>query len=319
MQANRLIDYVARVAMTLILTGAGTAMGQESEAPADPTIRKVQAGDTINVARLPDKVYLRDVNDPDDIIWDRIPTYRIYMTMAPPVHPSVKLRFDPSQAKHLYFQLARTADRFYARLRWQDPSENRKTTSSEFRDGVALQFSLGGEDTSYMMGSGPDQPVNIWYWRADKETIENLAAGGYGSTTRLPDQPVSGESSYTEARSKQNNQWRVVMSRKLKSEGGHQIDLREGKVPMAFALWQGAEGQRDGNKRVSHNWLLVDMHPDREAGGERPPASGSREDRANERAEAADKKAAEQPEKADGNDESDADGEDQGPKGLEFY
>ena len=30
---------------------------------------------------------------------------------------------------------------------------------------------------------------------------------------------------------------------------------------MAFALWQGEESQRDGNKRVSHGWIMVNVRP----------------------------------------------------------
>lgn len=317
MNLYRLIDRAAASALLLSLTGAGTVLAQQAQHPADPTIMEVEAGDTIQVARLPEEVYLRDVNDPEEIIWDRIPTYRIFLTTAPPVHPSVALRFEPDEGQHLYFQLARTAERFYARLRWQDSSENRATTVSEFRDGVALQFSLDGVDTSYMMGSGPARPVNIWYWRADTDDIENLAAGGFGSTTQLPGQPVTGDSAYHEAREPRNNQWRVVMSRKLSSDGGHEIDLRQGTVPVAFALWQGAEGQRDGNKRVSHNWLLVDMAGARQDDASRPPASGSEADRERQRAQAAEEQAREQ----DKEDTIDVDAiELEGlPQGSQFY
>ncbi len=30
-------------------------------------------------------------------------------------------------------------------------------------------------------------------------------------------------------------------------------------TPMAFAVWQGGDGQRDGNKLVSDGWILLDM------------------------------------------------------------
>ena len=111
------------------------------------------------------------------------------------------------------------------------------------------------------MGSGPQKPVNIWYWRADRGEVENLAAGGFGSTTHLPEQPVTGKGLYETKRNERDSEWHVVMSRPLVSKGKHQANLQKGTLPMAFALWQGEESQRDGNKRVSHGWIMVNVRP----------------------------------------------------------
>lgn len=162
---------------------------------------------------------------------------------------------------HLYFQVARTSERLYVRLRWKDATQNRNNTVNAFSDGAAVQWALNGADTNYMMGSGPKKPVNIWYWRADLKAVENLAAGGFGSTTGLPEQSVSGKALYQVQRSDRDNEWQVVMSRKLVSQGKQQVKFQKNTIPMAFALWQGDEAQRDGNKRVSHGWILVNLRP----------------------------------------------------------
>lgn len=237
------------------------AFAQQPTTEADPTIVEVRAGQTVHATQLPEPIYLRDANDPDDIIWSRIPAYRTFLSAAPPVHPSTALRFAPKEGVNLYFQLARTSDRLYVRLRWKDATENRKTTVDAFSDGAAIQWALNGADTSYIMGSGPQKPVNIWYWRADREAVENLAAGGYGSTTHLPEQPVSGKALYHAQRNARDNEWHVVMSRPLVSQGKYQANLQKGVMPVAFALWQGEETQRDGNKRVSHGWILLNVRP----------------------------------------------------------
>lgn len=261
MTRHRLLTCLALIGAALSSAIAPLALAQQPMTPADPTVREVDAGDTIHAAQLPDHIYLRSVNDPDSIVWDRIPTYRTFLTAAPPVHPSTRLRFEPKEGEHLYFQFARTAERFYVRLRWQDPTQNRKTTVNEFRDGAAIEFALNGVDTSYMMGSGPKKPVNIWYWHPDRDQVEDLAAGGYGSTTSLPQQSVSGRATYHVQRNSRDNEWHLVMSRKLDSPGDYQVGLQQGTIPVAFAVWQGAEDQRDGNKRVSHSWILVDLRP----------------------------------------------------------
>ena len=255
---NRLTRML--VGATLALVTSPAVLAQQPATEADPTIRDVHAGETVKVARIPDKIYLRDVNDPADIIWDRIPAYRTLVSAAPPVHRSTWLRFDPKGAEHLYFQVARTSQRFYVRLRWHDESANRESKVDVFADGAAVQFALNGVDTNYMMGTGPDKPVNIWYWRADHEQVENLAAGGFGSTSRLAEQPVTGKAIYRKLENRQP-EWHLVMSRPIDSVGEHQAGLKDGTVPVAFALWQGAEGQRDGTKRVSHSWIMVEVEP----------------------------------------------------------
>lgn len=237
------------------------AFAQQPTTEADPTIMDVHAGETVHATQLPERIYLRDANEPDDIIWARIPAYRTFLSAAPPVHRSTALRFEPKEGVNLYFQLARTSKRLYVRLRWKDATQNHKTTVDTFSDGAAIQWALNGADTSYMMGSGPKKPVNIWYWRADREAVENLAAGGFGSTNHLPEQPVTGKSLYHAQRSARDNEWHVVMSRPLVSQGEYQANLQKGTVPVAFALWQGEEGQRDGNKRVSHGWIMVNVRP----------------------------------------------------------
>lgn len=243
--------------LALAVASAG-ALADHTE--INPNITEINPGDTVKVSRIPGTIYLRTQDDPDDLIWDRLPTYRTRLLVAPPVHQSVKLRFEDGAThdKHMYFQVARSSERFYIRLRWKDATEDRSTTVDDFRDGVAVQYAINDVDTSYMMGSGPDNPVNIWYWRGDQQQVESLAAGGFGSTTTLPEQTVTGASSYIVDEIPQDNAWHVVMSRPIKAEGEYAVNFERATVPMAFAVWQGSDEERDGNKRVTHTWILLD-------------------------------------------------------------
>lgn len=256
---HTLIKQSTALGVWLSLAITPYAMAEAPVQEPDPTIVEVGVGTTIKAARLPDHVYLRDVNDPDDIIWARVPAYRVSLTAAPPVHASTQLRYDPSQSGYVYFQIARTAERFYVRMRWPDATENRDTTVDSFSDGAAIQFALNGPDTSFMMGTAPDYPVNIWYWRADRQEVENLAAAGFGSTTPLPNQAVSGKASYQSNEHQRNQHWHLVMSRELDVSGDYQIGLQSGTVPVSFALWQGDKAHRDGNKILNMGWVLVDL------------------------------------------------------------
>jgi len=257
MTATPLGGLAAAVCASFLLAGATSAAG---DSIVEANVKALEAGDEVTVSRIPEGIYLRSVNDPDDIIWERLPEYRMQLAPAPPVHASVELRVDEDDPRHdVYFTLARTSDRFYVRLRWRDETRDVATLKDRFRDGAAVQFAIGDEATSYIMGTGPDEPVNIWYWRSDENSVESLAAGGPGSTTRLDEQPVTGDSRYQIGEDRVANQWIVVMSRPIAATGDHQVPLDRAQVPMAFALWQGSDGQRDGLKSVSEDWILVNL------------------------------------------------------------
>ena len=245
---------------TAALVIAALASAEQGESIVEAKVKQLNAGDTFSVSKIPDGVYLRAVNDPDDTIWDRLPEYRVRLNPAPPVHESVALRTkDDDTGQDVFLTIARTSKRFYVRMRWRDATPNTVTKSNRFRDGAAVQFSLSDDQTSYIMGDGPEAPDNIWYWRSDRGAVQNLAAGGPGSTTMLEAQPVTGAAKYFDKGSPKANEWAVVMSRAIAIEGKHQVSFERGKVPMAFALWQGAKNQRDGNKIVSDGWILVDL------------------------------------------------------------
>ena len=133
------------------------AIPAAAETVVEANVKLLEPGDSIRATRIPDGIYLRSVNDPDDIIWDRVPEYRVHVGPAPAVHPSVALRVNPDDPGHpLYFAVARTGERFYVRLRWRDDSANRETARDAFRDAVAVQFALGDDSTSYMMGAASE-------------------------------------------------------------------------------------------------------------------------------------------------------------------
>ncbi len=251
---------LAMAGATSLLFALASPLVSASDSLVDANIKLIEPGETVQVSRIPDGIFLRTVNDPDDIVWQRLPEYRAHLVMAPPVHESVDLRYDyEDEGKDVYFTVARTSDRFYVRLRWHDATADTVTASDRFRDGAAVQFAIGDEETSYIMGNGPEMPVNIWYWRSDNGTVQSLAAGGPGSTTLLDQQPVSGGSLYVPDEDPEANQWVLVMSRPIASEGDYQVSFDRKTVPISFALWQGHKDQRDGLKSASEDWIMVDL------------------------------------------------------------
>lgn len=252
--------YTRNLKRALTLAAVLAVTPAAAETIVEANVKLIEPYGVVPVARIPEGVYLRSVDDPDDIIWERLPEYRVTLYPAPPVHDSVFLRHDPDlPPRDVIFAVARTDGRFYVRLRWRDGSDDSLRTRDRFVDGVAVQFSMGDDTTSYMMGTGPEEPVNIWYWAADSNAAQSLGAGGPGSTTLLDSQPVTADSRYVPSDTPEAGQWVVVMSRPLSEADLNQVNFDRDELAIAFALWQGENDERDGLKSVSDGWILVDQ------------------------------------------------------------
>ncbi|HLE27423.1 MAG TPA: ethylbenzene dehydrogenase-related protein [Anaerolineales bacterium] len=85
--------------------------------------------------------------------------------------------------------------------------------------------------------------------------VEDLIAGGFGSLTSQPvaGQNVQGYGVWSDGR------WRVIFSRDLKSQDADDVNLSTGKVySLAFAAWDGANGERNGQKSTSQ-WVSLQL------------------------------------------------------------
>ncbi len=244
-----------RILGALCVLVAGATLASCAHRKAEP----VAINQVVPVAHLEEVRSADRLASPGDPIWQDIPEYRVELQPAPPVHPSVVLRQAveaPAEAgAPVFFRVASDRERVWIRLRWRDESRDRENAYERFSDAVALQFALQeASRTSYMMGS-PDAPVNIWHWRASTDRAENLAAGGFGSLTRLSRQEVAAASTYAD---ESVREWSIVFSRRLETQEVDEVVFGPGAtVPLAFAIWQGAEGQRDGHKLATAGWIRL--------------------------------------------------------------
>ncbi len=96
--------------------------------------------------------------------------------------------------------------------------------------------------------------------QADRpSSVEDLNAVGFGTLTSQPlaGQNVRGASEY------RDGTWRVVLSRSLATDDPNDTRLGRGRsVVIALAVWDGARGDRDGQKSVS-SWLTLGFAPKR--------------------------------------------------------
>jgi len=76
--------------------------------------------------------------------------------------------------------------------------------------------------------------------------VENLVAGGFGTLTTAEQQMVSGKGVWRDGR------WYVLFARDLKVSGVRYAQFTPGRTSnVAFAVWDGSQGERDGLKSVS--------------------------------------------------------------------
>lgn len=113
-------------------------------------------------------------------------------------------------------------------------------------------------------GTGPEPPGFLSGAMAGnlrslprRSSVEDLNAVGFGSLTAQPaeGQDVAGASGW------RDGVWRVVFSRRLTPDDPNDAQIRrDGATVVAFAVWDGARGERDGLKSTS-TWLSLAFMP----------------------------------------------------------
>lgn len=162
-------------------------------------------------------------------------------------------------------------------VEWDDRTGTQDIT---FKDAFAIQFPSkfkeGVQKPHFAMGV-KGGGVNMWHWKADYnpeaqvEGFQNIREISGGSSfvelnakgfSKHPDvqkaesQTVRGSSIW------QNGKWRVVMIRSLKTGNSNDIQFEKNKnIPLAFAAWDGANGDLGGKHNVAPWYYLILASP----------------------------------------------------------
>lgn len=221
--------------VAILPTVVATAVSAQAPAQEPAVIEAVRANANVAV-------------DPDHPAWDAAPASVVKLETAFPGHPSIA---GTAVAQQVAVKALRNAAGLAIRLEWRDALADRRKTQDRFADGIALQFPRDGKtDTTPYMGGG-GRSVNIWYWNAAANAAENLWADGFGTLARLPTQDVRAHGRHADGK------WRVVFFRAWRSSEPRAVKLRAapgGRQALAFAVWDGANNERDGFKAVTMNW-----------------------------------------------------------------
>ena len=106
-------------------------------------------------------------SSPTDDVWER--ARPLYVGLTP-------LWWAEERIEGLVVKALHNGDELAIRLSWIDPTlDNRAVRHDEFRDAVAIQFSLTSDPPFYMGDASDHGGVNIWMWKADRQ--QDIAEG----------------------------------------------------------------------------------------------------------------------------------------------
>jgi hypothetical protein len=185
--------------------------------------------------------------------WNQVAVKHVGLNRTPPLYDT-----DEPAALEIPVvdvRLARTGGKLLVQLNWHDPTHDAITlpevpktppetrflkvpteADDRFFDAAAVMFptkpEAGAMTPSLQMGDA-EHPVEIYYWNATRGAMLMQAQGR--GTTRRTGQSFPANASY------QNGQWSVTFELP---------DLPPG-TPVAFAVWNGSQKDRDGRKYFS--------------------------------------------------------------------
>jgi len=124
------------------------------------------------VANLPDS--------PSDASWER--ARAAYVGLTP-------LWWTENRIEGLTVQALHDGKELAFRFSWIDPTiDSMAVKTEQFRDAVAIQFSLASDPPFYMGAPGEGGGVNMWMWKADRQA--NLAKGYQDVDAAYPNRAV---------------------------------------------------------------------------------------------------------------------------------
>lgn len=180
----------------------------------------------------------------------------------------------------------------YFYMSWRDGTENRITGINRFSDAAAIMFPIGNnvQNSTIMMGFMANGS-NIWQWKASQDSeywlkeppkteayadfyypfeenetfvvskiapssaVNDLMVIRVGTLTPKPAQVVAGRGFWD------NGTWHVVFRRSLDIADPEQDADFNTLNRVAFAVWDGANGDRGGRKSISHDWTALEIMP----------------------------------------------------------
>jgi DMSO reductase family type II enzyme heme b subunit len=109
--------------------------------------------------------------------------------------------------------------------------------------GSMVDFGMGKNEGVFNPGRATHNILSDASMR--RSPIEDLNAEGFSTLTTQANQDVDGKGNWS------NNRWAVVFKRALKTKDNNDTQFTGSKTPMAIAIWNGGNKERNGQKAVT--------------------------------------------------------------------
>jgi DMSO reductase family type II enzyme heme b subunit len=109
--------------------------------------------------------------------------------------------------------------------------------------GTMVDFGMGKNEGVYNPGRATHNILSDASMR--RSPVEDLNAEGFSTLTTQAHQDVDGKGNWS------NNRWSVVFKRALKTKDSNDTQFSGSKTPMAIAIWNGGNKERNGQKAVT--------------------------------------------------------------------
>lgn len=265
------------LAAPLVLVSVGSRAWAEAEGPGSVLTPPVNLQLRAGSSQEPPSRLL----DPGHPGWKQTPVCRPLLSRTPRLYVTEPVKPRPVPA--LEVRALCCSDQLLLRLEWDDATRDapvsppakkgtggtpdriykRSTTDPDaFADAAAVMVPAnwnGGRFPSLVMGD-TTTPVRLYYWNAARSAEEMAGTG------RATPQPVG--RSLPHRATHDQGRWTLTLQLAAPPEGS----------PVAFALWNGHLGDRDGLKVFSIWYVLTGAgHPSERTGAS--PAAGAKHDK----------------------------------------
>ncbi|GBC78056.1 Dimethylsulfide dehydrogenase subunit gamma [bacterium HR08] len=226
----------------------------------------------------------------EDPIWQQVPGKTL------PLAPQVTaIPWGKASVPEVTVAAFHNGERIFFRLQWRDPTEDRQLGRDLFSDACAIMLPLVENPQPNTIMMGFLEGANIWAWKAARDAqvwkgdsarvqsehpyadyyypfeprevfpiatepipsaVEDLVARGVGTLTPRAHQRVQGRGFW------KKGMWTVILTRALAVSGA----ADEAALPIggtravAFAVWDGAKGDRGARKSIT-GWVRLRVWP----------------------------------------------------------
>jgi DMSO reductase family type II enzyme heme b subunit len=178
------------------------------------------------------------------------------VALAAAVSSQIALSQDHGKVRRVEVRLAHNGETLSVRLSWLDAQrDDRIEDLDRFADGAAVMFPLLEDANPVTMGDA-QQPVNAWLWKAEREEPFDVIARGYSTSQRRP----ASSSQLAASALYRDGEWRLVFQRPLEPGSGEFARFAPGRlVKIAFAIWEGSNAERAGQKAISGAFVEFEL------------------------------------------------------------